>query len=100
MVSLRHGNQGKFIFNFDLILFLTWHNLLFFFLKCSHFGYFNDKEEVVPLHRRKIYENDDIGLKTLEDSGRLKILTFPSVHHFGWHLNRTVIREAIIPYLD
>lgn len=52
------------------------------------------------MHRRKIYEYDQIGLKTLEESGRLKILTFPHVHHFDWHVNRTVIREAIIPYLD
>lgn len=66
----------------------------------SHFGYFNDQDIVVPFHQRKIYEDDAIGLKTLEKEGKLKILTFPNVHHFAWHMNSTVIREAIIPYLD
>lgn len=54
----------------------------------------------MPMTERKIYTNDDIGLKTLDESGRLKVLTFPNVHHFAWHMNITVIQEAIIPYLD
>lgn len=66
----------------------------------SHFGYYDEEEDVVPFFQRKIYKNDDIGLKTLYKEGRLKILTFPHVHHFAWHINATVIREAIIPLLD
>lgn len=71
-----------------------------FFLHFSHFGYFDEDGEVVPFYRRKIYTNDDIGLKTLFKEGRLSVLTYPHVHHFAWHTNETVIREIIIPHLD
>lgn len=66
----------------------------------SHFGFFDEDDNVVPMHKRYIYRNDSIGLKTLEDQGRLKILTFPNVRHKEWHLNVDIINEAIIPYLD
>lgn len=66
----------------------------------SHFGYFGDDGEVVPFYMRKIYTNDDIGLKTLFKEGRLKVLTYPNVHHFEWHTDVSVIQESIIPHLD
>lgn len=66
----------------------------------SHFGYFDEDDNVVPMHKRSIYRNDSIGLKTLEDQGKLKILTFRNVRHKEWHLNVDIINEAIIPYLD
>lgn len=66
----------------------------------SHFGFYNEDEVVIPLFQRGIFRNDDIGLKTLYDQGRLKILSFPGVHHFAWHMNASVIQKAIVPYLD
>lgn len=66
----------------------------------SHFGFYDEDENVIPLFQRNIYKNDDIGLRTLCKEGRLKILTFPGVQHFAWHLNVSVIQQAIVPYLD
>lgn len=66
----------------------------------SHFGYFDEKYNVVPLHNRDIYKKDAIGLKTLETQNKLILLTFPHVRHMEWHLNLTVIRETILPFLD
>lgn len=66
----------------------------------SHFGYFNNNEEVVPVYNRTIFLNDSIGLKTLNDSGRLQIVTVPDVHHFDWHLKIHVIQKVVLPYLD
>lgn len=66
----------------------------------SHFGYYDIFGDVVPMEFRDIYKKDRIGLKTLNKAGKLKILTFPGVHHFDWHLNTTVIEKAILPYLD
>lgn len=71
-----------------------------FSFRCSHFGYFGEDGEVVPFYMRKIYQNDDIGLKTLFNEGRLKVRTYPNVHHFAWHTNPSVIQESIIPHLD
>lgn len=66
----------------------------------SHFEFYDEDEKVVPLKLRKIYSNDDIGLRTLDKENRLEILTFPHVHHFAWHMNISVIQEAILPHLD
>lgn len=64
----------------------------------SHFGYFDEQEDVIPVYERPVF--DAIGLKALNDSGRLAFVTLPGVHHYGWHLNIKVIQDAIIPYLD
>lgn len=80
-----------FLISYDFILFLA----IF-----SHFGYYDEEGLVIPFFLRKIYRNDDIGLKTLHREGRLKVITFPNVRHFDWHLNATVIQESILPHLD
>ena len=66
----------------------------------SHFGFFDNNEEVVPIYDRPVFLNDTIGLKTLNDSGRLTILQVPNVHHFDWQLKLHVIQQVLIPYLD
>lgn len=69
-------------------------------IDCSHFGFFDEDDNVVPMHHRHIYQNDSIGLKTLDKNGKLKILSFANVKHREWHLNVDIINESIIPYLD
>uniref|UniRef100_U5ES24 palmitoyl-CoA hydrolase n=1 Tax=Corethrella appendiculata TaxID=1370023 RepID=U5ES24_9DIPT len=66
----------------------------------SHFGYFNENDEIVPYKKREIYTEDRIGLKTLDEKGKLKIITVPNVPHYQWHLNIDVINKVILPYLD
>ncbi|XP_069962748.1 lysosomal thioesterase PPT2 homolog isoform X2 [Bactrocera oleae] len=59
----------------------------------SHFGYFNTTLNVIPLHKRPIYIEDAIGLKSLENNGKLIVVIKPFVHHLTWHTNRRVIQE-------
>ncbi|KAJ6647620.1 Lysosomal thioesterase PPT2 like [Pseudolycoriella hygida] len=66
----------------------------------SHFGFYDANNHVVPMHQQKIYQNDLIGLKTLDIKGKLKVLTFANVKHKEWHINVDVINDSIIPYLD
>ncbi|KAJ3660756.1 hypothetical protein Zmor_005191 [Zophobas morio] len=66
----------------------------------SQFGYYGENNTVVNLIDRDIYKNDLIGLKTLDDAGRLKIITVPGVDHFMWHLNISIVDNFILPYLD
>ncbi|XP_055714016.1 lysosomal thioesterase PPT2 homolog [Phlebotomus papatasi] len=66
----------------------------------SHFAYFDENDEVIPLHKREIYKKDSIGLKTLDAQGKLKVLSFPNVKHHQWHLDIRVIQKAVIPFLD
>ncbi|XP_067622196.1 lysosomal thioesterase PPT2 homolog isoform X2 [Eurosta solidaginis] len=66
----------------------------------SHFGFFNESLDIIPLHKREIYTADTIGLQTLERNGKLIVVIRPFTHHLTWHTNRRVIREIILPYLD
>ncbi|XP_046866483.1 lysosomal thioesterase PPT2 homolog isoform X2 [Drosophila willistoni] len=66
----------------------------------SHFGYFNEDLDVVEFNKRKIFTADLIGLKTLLDADKLKIIVKPRVHHLSWHRQKDVIKEVIMPYLD
>lgn len=97
-VSSHRGSPGERHFFFIAPKIIRW--TLNLKILCSHFGFYNEDEVVVPMVERRIYINDDIGLKTLDQTGRLKVLTFPHVHHFAWHMNISVIQEAILPYLN
>lgn len=66
----------------------------------SHFGYFDKNEDVVNVFDRPIYLNDSIGLKSLNDSGRLEFVTVPNVKHYDWHLKLHVIQQVVLPFLD
>ena len=66
----------------------------------SHFGFFNYKEEVVPMEQLDFYINDTFGLKTLDEQGRVFNFTIPNVFHTHWHEDINVIQKYIIPYLD
>jgi palmitoyl-protein thioesterase len=66
----------------------------------SHFGFYNENGDVVPLHQRSIYTDDTIGLKTLDELGKLHLMSFADVRHYAWHLNITVIDQALLPHLD
>lgn len=91
--------ESRFVNYFIIILFFF---LIYFFdlIIFSHFGYFDENYNIVPLHKRDIYIKDSIGLKTLENQNKLVLLTFPHVRHMEWHLNLTVIKETILPFLD
>jgi palmitoyl-protein thioesterase len=66
----------------------------------SQFGYYGVNNTVVNLIDRDIYKDDLIGLKTLDDAGKLKMITVPGVDHFMWHLNVSIVDNFILPYLD
>uniref|UniRef100_A0A2M4BW29 palmitoyl-CoA hydrolase n=1 Tax=Anopheles marajoara TaxID=58244 RepID=A0A2M4BW29_9DIPT len=66
----------------------------------SHFSFYNETNDVVPLQESPIYKEDLIGLKTLHDSGRLDVISREGVHHYQWHRTDHVIDSVIIPYLD
>ena len=66
----------------------------------SHFGYYDTNETVVEMHDRPIYKDDMIGLKTLDGSGRLTLITVPNVPHVEWHKNVSIVDEFLLPYLD
>jgi palmitoyl-protein thioesterase len=70
-----------------------------FHFSFSHFGYFDENEEVVEVRNRKAYVSDKFGLKTLDKKMRLKLIELNGVSHRDWHTNTTVIDKYIIPFL-
>ncbi|XP_066143607.1 lysosomal thioesterase PPT2 homolog [Euwallacea fornicatus] len=66
----------------------------------SQFGYYDSNGTVINFMERDIYKDDKIGLKTLLQQKKLKILTVPGMNHFDWHCNVSVVDNYILPYLD
>ncbi|XP_071867870.1 palmitoyl-protein thioesterase 2 [Bombus fervidus] len=66
----------------------------------SHFGYYDINETVIDMRDRRIYKDDLIGLKTLDESGRLVLITVPNVPHYEWHKNVSIVDDFLLPYLD
>ncbi|XP_030384807.1 lysosomal thioesterase PPT2 homolog [Scaptodrosophila lebanonensis] len=66
----------------------------------SLFSYYDESLNVIPFNKREIYTTDAIGLKILEDAGKITFVIKPFVHHLSWHTNKFVIKEVIMPYLD
>ncbi|XP_068621328.1 lysosomal thioesterase PPT2 homolog [Battus philenor] len=66
----------------------------------SQFGYYDVNETVVEMKGQDIYLEDHIGLRTLDEGGRLHIVTVPGVNHFNWHMNVSIVDDYLLPYLD
>uniref|UniRef100_A0A182PTV0 palmitoyl-CoA hydrolase n=1 Tax=Anopheles epiroticus TaxID=199890 RepID=A0A182PTV0_9DIPT len=66
----------------------------------SHFSFYNETFHVIPLQDSVIYTEDLIGLKTLQESGRLHVIERENVHHYQWHRTNDVIDDVILPFLD
>ncbi|XP_070517053.1 lysosomal thioesterase PPT2 homolog isoform X2 [Cardiocondyla obscurior] len=66
----------------------------------SHFGYYDNNNTVIDMRNRPIYKDDAIGLKTLDEQGKLKIITVPNITHSDWHKNISIVDKFILPYLD
>lgn len=52
------------------------------------------------MKERAVYKQNNFGLKTLDESGRIVFITQPGIDHFNWHKNLSVIDKHIISYLD
>ena len=49
-------------------------------IESSWFGEINPKGEIIPMEKTAIYQNNTFGLKTLNESGRIKRLIIEGVH--------------------
>lgn len=66
----------------------------------SQFGYYDSNETVIDMRERDIYIKDAIGLKTLDEQGKLIFQTVPGIRHFEWHTNVSIVDNYLLPYLD
>ncbi|OAD61114.1 Lysosomal thioesterase PPT2 like protein [Eufriesea mexicana] len=66
----------------------------------SHFGYYDANETVIDMRDRSIYKDDLIGIRTLDESERLTLITVPNIPHNEWHKNVSIVDDILLPYLD
>lgn len=66
----------------------------------SQFGYYNQNLTVLEMRDRSVYQDDTIGLRSLDKQGKLVLHTVPGMKHFMWHTNQTVVDNYILPHLD
>ncbi|KAE8746799.1 hypothetical protein FOCC_FOCC006547 [Frankliniella occidentalis] len=66
----------------------------------SQFGYYDEKEEVYDMRQNPLYKNDSFGLRTLDEAGKVTLLSFSGMDHFDWHINISFIDQHIVPLLD
>lgn len=66
----------------------------------SHFGYYDTNETVIDMRDRNIYKDDLIGIRTLDESERLTLITVPNIPHDEWHKNVSIVDDILLPYLD
>ncbi|XP_059059354.1 lysosomal thioesterase PPT2 homolog [Achroia grisella] len=67
----------------------------------SQFGYYNyGNKTVIEMKDQAIYKEDRIGLRALDESGRLHVITVLGVNHFNWHTNVTIVDNYLLPHLS
>uniref|UniRef100_A0A1D1YS77 Palmitoyl-protein thioesterase 1 n=1 Tax=Anthurium amnicola TaxID=1678845 RepID=A0A1D1YS77_9ARAE len=81
-----------------LVLIMFDHDSVLVPRETSWFGYFEDGTfaPVLPPQETVLYKEDWIGLKTLNDAGRIKFINV-SGNHLG--ISRSDMRKHIVPYL-
>ncbi|XP_013884171.1 lysosomal thioesterase PPT2 [Austrofundulus limnaeus] len=65
----------------------------------SHFGFYDDNENVVEMRNQEFYRNDTFGLKTLDARGGLSVCVQSGVEHTHWHDNFTVFQKCMERWL-
>lgn len=66
----------------------------------SHFAFYDEKENIVPLKSQDFYRDDTFGLRTLNEQGKLKVYEIPGVKHQQWVKSRDVFDKYIEPWLE
>ncbi|XP_040901284.1 lysosomal thioesterase PPT2-A-like [Toxotes jaculatrix] len=65
----------------------------------SHFGFYDNNENVVEMRNQQFYRNDTFGLKTLDSRGDVSTCIQSGVKHVHWHSNHTVFMSCMEKWL-
>ncbi|RVW50596.1 Palmitoyl-protein thioesterase 1 [Vitis vinifera] len=83
----------------NLVLIMFEQDTVLIPKETSWFGYYPDGafEPVLPPQQTKLYTEDWIGLKTLDDAGRVKYISVPG-NHLG--ISHSDMKQYVVPYLE
>lgn len=103
------NNEIKYMFNStykerfsgleNLVLIMFEQDTVLIPKETSWFGYYPDGtfETVLPAQQTKLYIEDWIGLKTLDEAGKVKFISVPGNH---LQISRSDMRKYMVPYLE
>ncbi|KAF5206713.1 palmitoyl-protein thioesterase 1-like [Thalictrum thalictroides] len=82
----------------NLVLIMFEHDTVLIPKETSWFGYYPDGafEPVLPPQQTKLYVEDWIGLRTLDEAGKVKYISVPG-NHLG--ISRSDMKKYVVPYL-
>lgn len=82
----------------NLVLIMFEHDTVLIPKETSWFGYYPDGffKPVMPPQETKLYTEDWIGLKTLDDAGRVKFISVAG-NHLG--ISKADMKKYVVPYL-
>lgn len=82
----------------NLVLIMFEHDTVLIPKETAWFGYYPEGafDPVLPPHQTKLYVDDWIGLKSLNDAGRVKFISVPG-NHLG--ISNSDAQKYIVPYL-
>nr|DAD47693.1 TPA_asm: hypothetical protein HUJ06_017630 [Nelumbo nucifera] len=82
----------------NLVLIMFEHDTILIPRETSWFGYYPDGGfiPILPPQQTKLYIEDWIGLKTLDDAGRVKYISVPGQH---LQISNANMKKYIVPYL-
>jgi len=82
----------------NLVLIMFEHDTVLIPKETAWFGYYPEGafDPVLPPHQTKLYVDDWIGLKSLDDAGRVKFISVPG-NHLG--ISNSDAQKYIVPYL-
>ncbi|KAL5539220.1 hypothetical protein UlMin_044516 [Ulmus minor] len=83
----------------NLILIMFEHDTILIPKETSWFGYYPDGtfDQVLPAQETKLYTEDWIGLKTLDEEGKVKFINVSGNH---LQITKSEMKKYIVPYLE
>uniref|UniRef100_A0A7N2N2W9 Palmitoyl-protein thioesterase 1 n=1 Tax=Quercus lobata TaxID=97700 RepID=A0A7N2N2W9_QUELO len=91
--------KERFINLQNLVLIMFEHDTVLIPKETAWFGYYPDGafKPILPTQQTPLYIEDWIGLKTLDEAGRVKYISVPG-NHLG--ISRSDMQKYVVPYLD
>ncbi|KAK4742045.1 hypothetical protein SAY87_000046 [Trapa incisa] len=83
----------------NLVLIMFEHDTVLIPRETSWFGYYPDGAftPIVPANQTQLYTEDWIGLRTLDEAGRVKFISVPG-NHLG--ISNDDLKRHVVPYLE
>jgi len=62
-------------------------------------GYWDANKTMLNMTQTEIWKQDTIGLKKLDDAGRLHVQSVKNIRHNDWIRNESIIKQYVLPWL-